>query len=103
MWGSLLRHPPSDRQRREVYLSHAPQLRLLPPLQPILQLQSGMTSEDRLEVLEGTMMDVRTELQAIRNDMRNILRAATEASEDSQQVALRMGNLEFEWLNWNDR
>ena len=48
------------------------------------------------------MMDVRAELQAIRDDMRNILRAATEASEDSHQVALRMDNLEFEWLIWND-
>ena len=47
-------------------------------------------------------MDVRAELQAIRDDMRNILRAAKEASEDSQQVALRVDNLEFEWLNWND-
>ena len=94
---------PSDKQRREGYLSHAPQLRLLPPLQPILQLQSGMTSEDRLAVLEGMMMDVRTDLQAIRDDMRNILRAANEAGEESQRVALRMDNLEFEWLIWNDR
>ena len=93
---------PSDTQRREGYLSNAPQLRLPAPLHPILQLQSGMTSEDRLAVLEGMMMDVRADLQAIRDDMRNILRAAKEVSEDSQQVALRIVNLEFEWLNWND-
>ena len=47
-------------------------------------------------------MDVRAELQAIRDDMRNILRAAKEASEDSQQATLRIDSLEFEWLNWND-
>ena len=57
-----------------------------------------MTLEDRLAVLEGMMMDVRSDLQAIRNDMHNILRAANVASEESQRVALRMDNLEFEWL-----
>ena len=48
------------------------------------------------------MVDVRDDLQAIRNEMQNILRAAKEASEESQQVALRVDNLEFEWLNWNE-
>ena len=68
---------PLDRQRREgLASSTAPQLQLPPPLQPILQPQSSMTSEDRLAVLAGTMMDVRTELQAMRDDMRNIFRAA---------------------------
>ena len=61
-----------------------------------------MTSEDRLAVLEGMMTDVRTDLQEIRDSMRNIIRAAHEAGEDTQQVALRVDNLEFEWLNWND-
>ena len=53
-------------------------------------------------VLEGMMMDVRRELQAIRNDMHNVLRAADMASEESQRVALRMSNLEIEWLLWID-
>ena len=53
-------------------------------------------------LLEGMMMDVRRELQAIRNDMHNVLRAANMASEESQRVALRMDNLEFEWLVWID-
>ena len=53
-------------------------------------------------VLEGMMMDVRRELQAIRNDMHNVLRAANMASEESQRVALRMDNLEFKWLVWID-
>ena len=53
-------------------------------------------------VLEGMMMDVRCELQAIRNDMHNVLRAANMASEESQRVALRIDNLEFEWLVWID-
>ena len=44
------------------------------------------------------MMDVRADLEAIRDDMRNIPRAANEAGEESQRVALRMDNLEFEWL-----
>ena len=48
------------------------------------------------------MMDVRSGLQAIRSDMHNILRAANAASEESQQVALRMDNLDFEWLVWNE-
>ena len=48
------------------------------------------------------MLDVRSDLQAMRNDMRNILRAANVASEESQRVALRMDNLEFEWLVWNE-
>ena len=93
---------PSDRQRREGNLSYAPQLRLPPPPQPVPQLQTGMTIEDRLAALEGMMVDVRDDLQAIRNEMQNILRAAKEASEESQQVALRVDNLEFEWLNWNE-
>ena len=53
-------------------------------------------------VFEGMMMDVRRELQAIRNDMHNVFRAANMASEESQRVALRMDNLEFEWLVWNE-
>ena len=53
-------------------------------------------------VLEGMMMDVRRELQAICNDMRAVFRAANMASEESQRVALRMDNLEFEWLVWID-
>ena len=61
-----------------------------------------MTIEDRLAALEGMMVDVRDDLQAIRNEMQNIFRAAKEASEESQQVALRVDNLEFEWLNWNE-
>ena len=93
---------PSDRLRRVGNLTHAPQLRLPPPLQPIRQLQAGMTIEDRLAALEGMMVDVRDDLQAIRNEMQNILRAAKEASEESQQVTLRVDNLEFEWLNWNE-
>ena len=48
------------------------------------------------------MMDVRSGLQAIRNDMHNILTAANVASEESQRVALHMDNLEFEWLVWNE-
>ena len=93
---------PSDRPRREGNLSNAPQPRLPPPLQPVLPLQTGMTLEDRLAVLEGMMMDVRSDLQAMRNDMRNILRAANAAGEESQRVALPMDNLEFEWLVWNE-
>ena len=61
-----------------------------------------MTPEDRLAALEGMTVDVRSDLQAIRNDMHNILRAANVASEESQRVALRMDNLEFEWLVWNE-
>ena len=53
-------------------------------------------------VLEGMMMDVRRELQAIRNDMHNVIGAANMASEESQRVALRMDNLEFELLVWID-
>ena len=34
--------------------------------------------------------------------MRNILRAANEVGEDAQQATMRVDNLEFEWLNWND-
>ena len=55
-----------------------------------------------MTALEGMMMDVRRELQAVRNDLHNVFRAANMASEESQRVALRMDNLEFEWLVWID-
>lgn len=96
------RGAPSDRPCREGNFSNAPQPRLPPPLQPVLPPQTGMTPEDRLAVLEGMMMDVGSDLQAMRNDMRNILRDANAAGEESQRVALRMDNLEFEWLVWNE-
>eukprot|EP00959_Pyramimonas_sp_CCMP1952_P248191 5187886-Pyramimonas_sp.AAC.1 len=34
--------------------------------------------------------------------MGHVLRAANVATEESQKIALRMGNLEYEWLLWND-
>ena len=95
--------PPLDRQRREGFASQegfpstAPPLRLPLPLQPILHLQSGMTSEDRLAILESMMTDVRSDIQEIRDSMRNVLRAANEASEDAQQANLRVDDLEYEW------
>ena len=61
-----------------------------------------MTSEDRLAILESMMTDVRTDLQEIRDSMRNVPRAANEGGEDAQQATLRIDTLEFEWQHWND-
>ena len=55
-----------------------------------------------MTALEGMMMDVRRELQAVRNGMHNVFMAANIASEESQQVALRMDNMEYKWHLWND-
>ena len=55
-----------------------------------------------MPALENMMIDIKRELQTIREDMRNVLRAANMASEESQKVAMRMDNLEYEWLLWND-
>ena len=101
--GLSVGEPPLDRQRREgVTSSTALQLQLPPPLQPILQPQSGMTSEDRLAILESMMTDVRADLQDIRDSMRNVLRAANEVGEDAQQATLRVDDLEYEWRQWNN-
>ena len=38
----------------------------------------------------------------LKDDVQNDLKAAHMASEDTQKVMLRMDNLEYEWLLWND-
>ena len=48
------------------------------------------------------MTDVRTDLQEIRDSMRNVLRAANEVGEDAQQATLRVDDLEYEWRQWNN-
>ena len=58
--------------------------------------------EERVPALERMMLGIKRELQTIREDMQNVLKAANMASEDAQKVALRMDALEYEWLLWND-
>ena len=48
------------------------------------------------------MTDVRSDIQEIRDSMRNVFRAANEASEDAQQASLRVDDLEYEWRHWHD-
>ena len=55
-----------------------------------------------MPALENLMLDIKREQQTVREDMRNVLRVANMAYEESQKVALRMDNLEYEWLLWND-
>ena len=96
--GLSIGNSPFDRQRRTgIASSSAPLLQLPPPLQPKVQLQSGLTSEDRLAILESRMMDVQSDIQEIRDSIRNVFRAADKASEDAQQTSLRVDDLENEW------
>ena len=96
--GLSIGNTPFDRQRRTGEASStAPLLQLPPPLQPKLQPQSGLTSEDRLAILESRMMDVQSDIQEIRNSIRNVFRATDKASEDAQQARLRVDDLENEW------
>ena len=48
------------------------------------------------------MLEVQLELQMLRDDVQNVLKAAHMASEDTQKVMMRMDTLEYEWLLWND-
>ena len=101
--GLSIGNTPFDRQRRTGNASSiAPLLQLPPPLQPKLQPQSGLTSEDRLAIMESMMKDVQSDIQEIRDSIRNVFRATDKISEDAQQASLRVDNLESEWRQWDD-
>ena len=48
------------------------------------------------------MTDVRSDIQEIRDSMRNVLRATNEVGEEAQQASLRVNDLENEWRQWDD-
>ena len=82
--------------------SIAPLLQLPPPLQPQMQPQSSLTTEDRLAILESMMKDVRCDIHEIRNNIRTVFRAADKGSEDAHTIDLRVDDLESEWRQWDD-
>ena len=59
--------------------------------------------EERLASLESTLLEVQLELQVVRGDLQNVLGVARMSSEESQKAMLRMDNLEYDWLVWNDQ
>ena len=52
----------------------------------------------RVEELETQVFDLQTELQAMRDEMVNLARAAAMAGEEAQRAAQRVDGFEYEWL-----
>ena len=70
--------------------------------QQALQLLADQGTSNRWDAMEHRMLGMEREMRSIRADLQNVLQAANMASEDAQKAALRMDNLEYEWLLWND-
>ena len=66
------------------------------------EVPAPSASSSQPPTVEGRLLEVQLELQMLRDDVQNVLKAAHMASEDTQKVMMRMDTLEYEWLLWND-
>jgi len=70
--------------------------------QPLQDQPQGLSAEERIKTLEDQLAAVTQELLTTRREMENLLGAVQMASEESQNVAMRMDHIEHEWLLWNE-
>ena len=48
------------------------------------------------------MLEMQLEVQIMRDEIANLAKVAGMATEEAQRAALRVDNLEYEWLLWSE-
>ena len=56
----------------------------------------------RVQDLELQVHDLQSEVIRLREEVADLARVASMASDEAQQATLRMDNMEHEWLLWDD-
>ena len=58
--------------------------------------------DTRVQDLELQVFDLQSEVRLMREEVANLAKVASMASDEAQQTALRMDSMEHEWLVWGD-
>ena len=80
-----------------------------PPVIPTIDPRPPLTPsvdppplDTRVQDLELQVFDLQSEVTRMRDDVANLAKVASMASDEAQQATLRMDQMEHEWLAWGD-
>ena len=80
-----------------------------PPVIPTIDPRPPLTPpvappplDTRVQDLELQVFDLQSEVRLMRDEVANLAKVASMASDEAQQTALRMDSMEHEWLVWGD-
>ena len=95
--------PPTSTQPQDpVGEPSPPVIPTIDPRPPLTTPVDPPPTDTRVQELELQVLDLQSVVARMREEVANLAQVAGMASDEAQQVTLRMDQMEHEWLAWGD-